>query len=98
VTACFLLTYEVVPDYLERRAPLREAHLAKAREAAARGLLRLGGAHGDPPDGATLVFRTDDRAVVEDFARTDPYVVAGLDTRWTVRPWTVVVGTDVDAR
>lgn len=32
-----MLLYDVVPDYLERRVPLREAHLKLAREAHARG-------------------------------------------------------------
>jgi uncharacterized protein YciI len=57
-----------------------------------RGELLLGGALGDPPDRALLVFRARDRAVVEDFARSDPYVVAGLVTRWQVRPWAVAIG------
>jgi uncharacterized protein YciI len=30
--------------------------------------------------------------MAESFAASDPYVVNGLVTRWTVRPWTVVVG------
>jgi uncharacterized protein YciI len=29
---------------------------------------------------------------VERFAEQDPYVVHGLVTAWTVRPWNVVVG------
>ena len=40
----YLLFYDVVPDYVERRAPLRSAHLALGREALARGELVLGGA------------------------------------------------------
>jgi hypothetical protein len=52
----------------------------------------MGGALGDPADTAILIFKTDDRAAVEDFARNDPYVKAGLIVEWTVRPWTVVIG------
>jgi len=89
----YLLLYDVVPDYLERRAAHRDEHLAMARELASRGVLRLGGALGEPPDAAAIVFRTDDRSVVEDFARNDPYVVNGVVTRWRVLPWHVVVGT-----
>lgn len=90
----FVLRYELVDDYLTRRAPLRPEHLELARAAAARGELRLGGALAEPADEAILVFRGDDPSVAEAFARADPYVRAGLVKRWTVRPWTVVIGAD----
>jgi len=90
----WLLLYDLVDDYLERRAPLREAHLALARAAHERGELLLAGALADPTDEAVLVFTTDDVSVVEDFARNDPYVNEGLVTSWTVRRWNVVIGTD----
>jgi uncharacterized protein YciI len=90
----FALFYETVGDYVERRGQFREQHLTLARDAHARGELLLGGALADPVDRALLVFRAADRAVVEDFARRDPYVTSGLVTRWEVRPWTVVIGND----
>jgi hypothetical protein len=93
----WLLLYDLVDDYLERRVPLRESHLALARAAHEQGRLLLAGALADPVDGAVLVFRTDDVAVVEDFARNDPYVKEGLVASWKVRAWTVVIGTDVSA-
>jgi uncharacterized protein YciI len=83
--------YDVVDDYLERRPPLRDEHLALARAAQERGELYLAGALADPADGAVLVFRTEDPAVVEDFVRRDPYVRQGLVTAWRIRPWTVVI-------
>ena len=89
----FALVYEVVDDYVERRVQFRAEHLRAAAASAGRGELLLGGALGDPVDGALLVFRAADRAAVEEFARNDPYVVNGLVTRWAVRPWTVVVGS-----
>jgi uncharacterized protein YciI len=88
----YLLFYDVVDDYVERRKALRAAHLAHARKAVARGELVLGGALGDPVEGAVLLFRADSPAVAETFARTDPYVIGGLVTRWRVRTWTTVVG------
>lgn len=88
----YLLFYDVVPDYAERRTPLRAAHLAHAWAAADRGELVLGGALADPTDGAVLLFRCDSTAPVEAFANADPYVIAGLVTRWKVRAWTTVVG------
>jgi uncharacterized protein YciI len=88
----YLLLYDVVPDYVARRVPLRSAHLTHARAAVARGELVLGGALANPPDGAVLLFRGDSPAVAEAFARADPYVANGLVTSWRVREWTTVVG------
>jgi uncharacterized protein len=90
--SCHLLEYALVGDYLTRRAAFRDEHLALAREAESRGDLILAGALADPPDRAVLVWRTDDRSVVERFVEDDPYVRHGLVTSWTIRPWTVVVG------
>ena len=86
-----LLEYTLADDYLERRAALREDHLALAREAHERGELLLAGALPDPYDRALLVW-TAPRDVVERFAAADPYVANGLVTTWTVRPWNVVIG------
>lgn len=86
-----LLEYTLAPDYLERRTALREEHLALLRTAHERGELLLAGALPDPFDRALLVWAAP-REVVERFAETDPYVVSGLVTAWTVREWNVVVG------
>lgn len=93
----YLLFYEVVDDYVSRRAPFRAAHLALAREAVVRGELMLGGAFANPVDGAVLLFRGSSPAVAESFARQDPYVKNGLVTRWYVRKWTTVVGAAAEA-
>lgn len=90
----YLLFYDVVTDYAERRLPFRAAHLAHARAAVARGELILGGALADPVDGAVLLFKCESTAPIETFAATDPYVVNGLVTKWRVRIWTTVVGED----
>ena len=88
----FLLFYDVVPDYVTRRAAFRDAHLALAWQAVGRGDLVLGGALGDPVDGALLLFKGESPEVAERFARSDPYVRNGLVTRWRVKPWNTVVG------
>ena len=88
----YVLQYEVVDDYANRRMPFRQLHLQKVRDAHDRGELRIAGALGDTPDGALLVFRSDSPAVAEHFAQTDPYVINGLITSWRVRPWSVVAG------
>lgn len=90
----FLLFYDFVPDYLERRAEFRAAHLKLAWAAVRRGELILGGALGDPVDGAVLLFQCDAPAVARRFAISDPYVKNGLVRSWRVREWTTVVGTD----
>lgn len=90
----YLLFYDVVDDYAERRAPLRALHLRHARAAHGRGELILGGALADPVDGAVLLFRGSSPAVAEQFAEADPYVLNGLVTRWRVREWTTVAGDD----
>jgi hypothetical protein len=90
----YVLQYDYVENVVEKRAPLREAHLALARAALARGELLLGGALADPVDSALLVFRVDDKGVVERFVAEDPYVRNGLVTRWRIRPWTVAIGAE----
>ena len=90
----FVLFYETVDDYIEKRAPYRAQHLELAREAHAKGELLLAGALADPTDGAVLIFRAPDNAAVEAFARRDPYVINGAIKKWQVRPWTVVIGND----
>lgn len=90
--AYYLLLYDLAEDYLERRPAFREEHLGLARDAQRRDELVLAGAYADPADGAALVFRADDEAVVRRFVDQDPYVRQGLVTRWVIRPWTVVIG------
>jgi uncharacterized protein YciI len=87
-----ILFYDVVDDYLERRAPLRSEHLGLAQAAHDRGELVMAGAYDDPADGAALVFATDDATVVERFVHADPYVRDGLVTNWRIRRWNVVIG------
>ncbi len=90
----YVLFYDYVHDYLERRSGLRDAHLVLARAAVERGELLLGGAFADPADGGMLLFSGSSPAVAENFAKADPYVTKGLVTKWRVREWTTVVGKD----
>jgi hypothetical protein len=87
----FLLIYDLVDDYLERRPTLRDAHLAHARAAVGRGELLAGGAL-DPADRAVLLFVGETPDAAEAFARADPYVLAGLVRDWRVSEWITVVG------
>jgi uncharacterized protein YciI len=88
----YLLFYDVVPEYLERRGEYRADHLALARAAHARGELVLAGALADPVDGAVLLFSGSSADVARKFAEADPYVLNGLVRNWSVREWTTVVG------
>lgn len=84
--------YEVVDDFISRRAPLRPDHLKLLQEAHQRGEIVMAGAFSDPVDGAALVFRAEDAGVARRFAENDPYVTNGLVTAWRVRGWSVVIG------
>ena len=94
----YLLFYDVVPDYVSRRTPFRGAHLEYAQKSVDRGELILGGALANPADASILLFRASSQAVVEEFARGDPYVRNGVVTKWRVREWTPVVGKDAEER
>lgn len=87
----YLLLYEVVDDYVAKRAPYRDQHLSLANRAAEERQLLLGGAMAEPADGAVLLFRSQEAA--EAFAKADPYVHNGLITKWTVRKWNTVAGS-----
>jgi len=88
----FALLYDAVDDFVARRVPFRTEHLRLAGDAHSRGDIVLAGVLVEPVDTALIIFRCVDKSVAEDFARRDPYVVNGLVKKWTVRPWTVVVG------
>jgi uncharacterized protein len=88
----YVLLYDVVENFAERRTPHREAHLRLVRDAHERDELILAGAVGDPPTRALLVFRSAGPGTVEAFVRADPYVREGLVRRWEIQPWAVVVG------
>jgi len=93
----YALFYEVIDDYVARRAQFRQEHLRLAAEARKRGELVFAGALAEPADRALLVFHVDNKTKVEDFARKDPYVVNGLVKKWEVRPWNVDVGNQPPA-
>ena len=87
-----ILMYDLVDDYLERRAALRAEHLELGRQSLARNELVLAGALAEPIDQAFLVFHGDDTSLAEAFAKSDPYVKNGLVKSWRVRKWTTVLG------
>jgi len=88
----FVLTYDYVPDVLEKRTPFRADHLALIKEFHAAGRILSAGAFDPPTEGALFVFKGDSAADVEAFVKRDPYVKNGVVTGHRIRPWTVVVG------
>ena len=86
----YILFYEVVSDYVERRAAFRAEHLTLARASHANGDLFLAGALAEPADGAVFIFNSEGAARA--FAESDPYGKNGLVTSWRVRKWMTVVG------
>lgn len=86
----YLLLYDYVEDILERRAPYREEHLERIRAGRDAGEVAMAGPLGDPPRGAAIVFRGVDEEAVEQFARQDPYVRAGLVPAWHAARWSVL--------
>ena len=92
----YLLFYDVVEGYAERRILFRTAHLEYARQAVARGELILGGTLANPVDQAVLLFRGSSPAIAEQFAKNDPYVKNALVKKWYVREWTTVIGPEAE--
>ena len=88
----YILFYDVVENFTDKRTEFRAAHLAGVHEAFERGDLVLAGALAEPADGAVLVFRGSSSEAAESFARNDPYVRNGLVKAWRVRKWMTVAG------
>ena len=88
----YLLFYDYVADYVAKRAPLRAAHLELVKRAHERGDLVMAGALGDPYRGGVLVFRGASPEAAEAFAKSDPYVIQGVVSKWEVKSWLTVIG------
>ena len=86
-----LLFYEVTPDYLDRRAEHRSAHLAHAWAAHERGEILLAGALADPRVARRCCLRRKQRRG-RDLRPGGSYIANGLVARWHVREWTTMVG------
>lgn len=88
----YILFYKTVDDYIEKRAPYRDEHLALVQDFYEKGHMVMAGALAEPADGAVLIFKGEDTSAAESFVEKDPYVKNGLISHWETRPWTVVVG------
>ncbi|KAG0611230.1 hypothetical protein M758_7G124800 [Ceratodon purpureus] len=93
----FALTYDYIPDILEKRGPYRPGHIELAKALEAEGKMLLGGAWGAPVDGALFIFLVNSADEVQQFVDKDPYIEGGLVTKVTIRPVAAAVGTWVTA-
>lgn len=90
-----VLEYTYADNYLESRGQYRADHLSAGWEAVERGELLLGGAVGEKPFKGLLIFTGENPVeAAEAFAAADPYVINGVVTSWTARPWTTVLGNE----
>jgi len=87
----FLLFYDYVDDFMEKRQPYRADHLAHAKASVGRGDMELAGALVNEAGGVFL-FKAETAANAEAFAAGDPYVIYGIVKSWRVREWTTTVG------
>lgn len=95
-TTRYVLSYDYVPDVLEKRGPHREGHLGLASLMIQDGTCVSGGPTLVPgesiPKGAIFVFKTKDAA--EKFVTEDPYVVNGIVVSHYISEWNVLLGTN----
>lgn len=89
----YLLSYQYIPDVLEKRGPYREEHLQLAQTLADEGKCLAGGPTGPlemkVPTGALFLFT--ERKTAEEFVTKDPYVSAGIVTSHNIQEWNVVI-------
>lgn len=88
----FILTYYTVDNYVEKRKPYRSEHLELLEVELKKKHIILGGALSDPADQAIIVWKVNDRKIIEDFVKNDPYVKNGLISKHEIRSWNVVIG------
>tara|TARA_B110000027_G_scaffold127015_1_gene145948 strand:- start:35 stop:319 length:285 start_codon:yes stop_codon:yes gene_type:complete len=89
----YILFYKTSETYLKDREPYRALHLEHAKKAQEAGILILAGILEEPTDEAMLIFKTDQRELVENFAENDPYVIHVVVKHWVISPWKVAMGT-----
>eukprot|EP00593_Proboscia_inermis_P000681 CAMPEP_0171300164 /NCGR_PEP_ID=MMETSP0816-20121228/8966_1 /TAXON_ID=420281 /ORGANISM="Proboscia inermis, Strain CCAP1064/1" /LENGTH=168 /DNA_ID=CAMNT_0011776455 /DNA_START=19 /DNA_END=525 /DNA_ORIENTATION=- len=89
----YLLSYDYIPDVLEKRGPYREGHLDLAKKLLDEGKCLSGGPKGtvgnSVPSGALFIFTDEESA--KKFVEQDPYVSNGIVTGHTIEEWNVVI-------
>ncbi|MBR0186919.1 MAG: hypothetical protein IJQ24_12905 [Synergistaceae bacterium] len=91
----FLLTAYDGEGKLEKRLEVRPQHLAnlpKDHVICAGGLLTEEG----QMKGSAMVMEFENREALDEYLRTEPYVVTGVWEKITVEPMNVVIGKQVN--
>ncbi len=96
----FAIWIEDVPDSLQRRLKVREAHLERLREVGARGKVKMGGPFpkvpgGDPTKtgfaGGLIVADFDTADEAEQWLKDDPYYAEGVFKSYWIQPYIKVL-------
>lgn len=87
----YALTYQLCENYMDKRTAHRGPHFEHLTSYKSKGHFLMGGAF-DDQESALLIFTVDDPDVIEEFAKTDPYVINGVVTKWSYRKWNMVTG------
>ena len=87
--ATFALVLEYDDQYMTKREPYAEGHMAHLQAAIGRGEVLYAGAMMNEKGVPTgfIVFDVEDPAKVEDYAKTDPNVTGGVATGYKVQVW-----------
>ena len=91
----YILTYELADNYFEAREPVRQLHFNHIQPYLEKGEFLMGGAL-ETAEEAVLIFKTTNKAIIEEFIQKDPYVRSGVVTGWWIRKWNMVVGITKD--
>lgn len=78
------------PDNLNHRMAVRPAHLDYVRGLKAKGRFLLGGALLDPEGrmiGSMLLLDLESNEQLQEYLRTDPYIVEGVWDKIDVKPF-----------
>jgi len=87
----YLVIYQLADNYSEKREAHRSKHFEHVKAAQARGEFIMGGAF-DSQEEAALIFKVVDKSIVEEFIKTDPYVLGEVVTGWRIEKWNVAIG------
>ncbi len=88
----FILTYQTVNRFNDRKRRYRAEHLTLVKSYHAEGKLIMAGALLEPNDAALFIFRCESAEEVEVFVQLDSYVQKNLVMSYDIRPWSVAIG------
>lgn len=96
----YAIWIEDVPDSLQRRLKVREAHLARLRDFVAQGKVKMAGPFpkvpGEDPTktgfaGGLIVAEFDTAEAAEQWLKEDPYYAEGVFEKYSIRPYIKVL-------